>query len=84
MRELSKLPNIGRIVEMQLENAGIKTIEELKAVGSKAAWLKIRETDPSACIHRLYGLEGAIRGIKKSSLPEDVKHDLRDFFESYQ
>jgi len=84
MGELSKLPNIGKIVETQLENAGIKTIEKLKAVGSKEAWLKIRETDPSACIHRLYGLEGAIRGIKKSSLSEDVKNDLRDFFQSYR
>lgn len=80
MGELSKLPNIGPAVEEQLIRAGIRSKEELDACGSKDAWLRIQAFDPSACIHRLYSLEGAIRGIKKSQLPEDVKKDLKDFY----
>ena len=41
MGELSKLPNIGKVVEEQLNQVGIFTEEELKSVGAKQAWLKI-------------------------------------------
>lgn len=60
MGELSKLPNIGKKVEEQLVQAGIESIDKLKQMGSKSAWLKIQEIDKSACIHRLLALEGAI------------------------
>lgn len=58
MGELLKLPNIGKTVEDQLLQVGINTVEELKKIGAKAAWLKIQEMDESACIHRLMALEG--------------------------
>ena len=70
MEELSKLPNIGKAVEAQLIQVGIETPEALRQVGAKAAWLKIQEIDPSACIHRLLALEGAIQGVKKTGLPD--------------
>ncbi len=40
MGELSKLPNIGKKVEEQLIQVGINSVDELKKVGAKAAWLK--------------------------------------------
>ena len=73
MGELSELPNIGKIVEEQLNQVGIFTFEELKAVGAKQAWLKIQEIDSSACIHRLLALEGAIQGVKKKDLAPEMK-----------
>ena len=84
MGELSKLPNIGEVVENQLNEVGISTYKELKEIGSKEAWLRIKSIDDSACIHRLYSLEGAIRGIKKSKLPEDVKIELKYFYNNYK
>ena len=84
MGELSKLPNIGTVVEEQLREAGITTFDQLRAMGSKQAWLKIQEIDSSACIHRRYSLEGAIRGIKKAQLPPDVKEDLKDFYNHFK
>ncbi|GAA0795159.1 competence protein TfoX [Clostridium sp. AF19-22AC] len=84
MGELSKLPNIGEVVEEQLNQVGITTYEQLKEIGSKQAWLKIQSIDPSACIHRLYSMEGAIRGIKKTQLPADVKADLKDFYNHFK
>lgn len=82
MGELSQLPNIGKVVEAQLNEVGIYTYEQLKETGSKQAWLKIKAVDESACIHRLLSLEGAVRNIKKSQLPEEVKADLREFYQS--
>ena len=67
MGELSKLPNIGAVVEEQLNQVGINTYDQLKEMGSRQAWLKIKAIDDSACINRLYGLEGAVQGIKKAS-----------------
>ena len=70
MGELSKLPNIGKVVEEQLNQVGITTVDQLIDLGSKEAWLRIKAIDDSACINRLQGLEGAIQGIKKNDLPE--------------
>ncbi|MDD6042154.1 MAG: TfoX/Sxy family protein [Eubacteriaceae bacterium] len=81
MGELSKLPNIGKVVEEQLMLVGINDVEKLKEIGAKNAWLKIREIDESACINRLMALEGAIRGVKKTMLPDDVKDDLKEFYQ---
>ena len=84
MGELSKLPNIGKSVEEQLNQVGITSLEELKAVGAKNAWLKIQEIDESACIHRLMALEGAIHGVKKTMLPDEVKADLKEFYQEHK
>ena len=40
MGELSKLPNIGKTVEEQLNQVGINSADELKSIGAKEAWLK--------------------------------------------
>ena len=84
MGELSKLPNIGKAVEAQLIQVGIETTEALREIGAKAAWLKIQEIDPSACIHRLLALEGAIQGVKKSMLPDAVKAGLKAFYQEHK
>ena len=84
MGELSQLPNIGKTVEEQLVQVGINSIDELKKIGAKAAWLKIQEIDESACIHRLLALEGAIQGVKKTMLPYEVKADLKDFYQQHK
>lgn len=80
MGELSKLPNIGPMVEAQLCEVGVDTAEKLLETGAKAAWMKIRDIDHSACINRLYGLEGAVRGIPKKLLPDEVKAELKEFY----
>ncbi|WP_186567436.1 TfoX/Sxy family DNA transformation protein [Lawsonibacter celer] len=84
MGELSKLPNIGKVVEEQLMQVGINTADELKSTGAKAAWLKIQQIDESACINRLLALEGAIRGVKKTLIPEEVKADLKAFYQCHK
>lgn len=80
MSKLSDLPNIGKKLEEQLNEVGIETIEQLKEVGSKQAWLDIKAIDDSACINRLCALEGAIQEIRWHSLSEEVKRDLKEFY----
>lgn len=80
MCELSKLPNIGRVVEEQLNEVGINTYHELKNIGAEEAWLRIQKNDPSACINRLLALEGAIKKVKKNQLSDERKKELKDFY----
>ena len=80
MGELSKLPNIGTVVEKQLNDVGINTVDELINLGSKEAWLKIKEVDESACLNRLMALEGAIQNIRWHDLSDEDKQNLKDFY----
>lgn len=84
MGQLSKLPNIGKEVEKQLNEVGITTYEDLKSLGAEKAWLKIQEIDESACIHRLLALEGALLGIKKTLIPTERKEELREFYHAHK
>lgn len=81
MGELSKLPNIGKEVERQLNQVGIYTYDELKNIGTEQAWLKIQEIDKSACMNRLLAIEGALEGVKKIFLTDKRRSELKEFYE---
>ena len=80
MGRLSKLPNIGKVLEEQLNDVGINTADDLMDIGSKEAWLKIKDVDESACLNRLMALEGAIQNIRWHDLSDEDKDNLRDFY----
>ncbi len=82
MRQLQDLPNIGKVSEALLNEIGIHTPEELMNVGSKEAFHWIRQKDPTACLHMLYGLEGAVQGIKDTMLTAETKKELKEFYNS--
>lgn len=82
MGELQKLNNIGKELERQLNEIGIYTYDDLVNCGSTEAWLRIKAIDPSACINRLMGLEGAIQNIRWHNLSDKDKKYLKDFYES--
>lgn len=80
---LSEMPNIGKVTERQLIEAGIETPERLREVGAKDALLRIRlHSDPGACIRVLYSLQAAISGVREADLEAEVKADLLSFFRS--
>ena len=80
MGELCDLPNIGKKLETQLNKIGIENFEQLKRVGSKQAWLDIKSIDKSACINRLYAIEGAIQGVRWHTMSDQVKSELKEFY----
>lgn len=63
---------------------GISTCDELKNIGSRQAWLKIQKIDESACINRLMALEGAIQNVNKKMLSDEVKNDLKEFYQLHK
>jgi len=79
--ELENMPNVGPVLASNLRAVGIETPAELIGVGSKDAFARIRESeDPGACLHMLYGLEGAVQGIPDSRLSTADKDDLKSYF----
>ena len=43
MGDLADLPNIGPVVEKQLNDVGIFTYDDLRKTGAKEAWLMIKK-----------------------------------------
>lgn len=84
MGDLTKLPNIGAELQKQLFDAGITNEEELKKAGSREAWLRIKQRDPSACYMRLCSLEGAIQGIRWHNLDNSTKESLKEFYHKHK
>lgn len=80
MSRLSELPNVGKVLESNLQRIGVETPEQLQEMGSKEAFLRIRLHDCGACLHMLYGLQGAVEGIRDTQLNQDTKEDLKRFF----
>ena len=84
MSELSLLPNVGKVLERNLLKAGIETPEQLKAIGAEEAFNRIRmQVDPGACLHMLYGLQGAIDGMPDKYLPDNIKKRLQSFYKAF-
>ena len=84
MAELTSLMNIGKVIEKRLKSVDISTAEELKKVGSKEAFTRIKLRYPNICLVHLYSLEGAILGVKYHQLPEDTKQSLKDYSNSFR
>jgi DNA transformation protein len=82
MPGLTDLPNLGKVVEAQLERAGITTPSQLKRLGSVTAALRLEAVGVSVCVSKLCALEGAIRGIRWHSIPADERRALWKRFEA--
>jgi DNA transformation protein and related proteins len=78
--DLSKRINIGKDTERKLIEVGIDSFEKLEAFGSKQAFIRLQTIDEGACINLLYGLEGAIEGIKDKELSLEKKQELLQFY----
>lgn len=72
--------NIGKDTEAKLMQVGIDSYQKLVSIGSEGAFIRLQTIDPGACLSLLYGLEGAIEGIKWNELPLDKKQALQQFY----
>jgi len=79
MTDLTSLRNIGKEYERKLTSIGITTAEELKAIGSEEAFVRLKFRYPNVCTVHLYALEGAITDTEYNRLPDDVKQRLKKF-----
>ena len=79
MSDLTSMINIGKEMEKKLTTIGIDSPEKLIAVGSKQAFVKLKQAYPNVCLVHLYTLEGAICNTEYNCLSEDKKKELKEF-----
>ena len=80
LSNLSNQINIGKDTEAKLIQVGINSFEKLKSIGSEQAFIRLQSIDTGACLSLLYGLDGAIEGIKWNKLPSERKQALQQFY----
>ena len=69
-------------MEKKLRAVGICSAEELREVGSREAFLRLKTRYPNVCLVHLYTLQGAIEHIEYNRLPDEVKRGLKAFSDS--
>lgn len=79
MSELTSMMNIGKEMEKKLKAVGISSPEELTRLGSKQAFLQLKQEYPNVCLVHLYTLEGAICNTQYNCLSEEKKKELKKF-----
>jgi len=82
MSELTSLRNIGKEMAQKLKSVDIATAEQLKEIGSREAFTRLKLQMHNVCLVHLYALEGAITDREFNELPEDVKQNLKSFSDS--
>ena len=79
IEKLERMRNLGRISAARLRSVGISTPEDLKRVGAIEAYLRLRRAFPEAInVTALYALHGAVTGVRRYALSEEIKAALRD------
>ena len=75
---LTRLPNVGAVAALLLQQAGVETAEDLRQLGAVAAALRIRQIRPEdpPCRSLLAALEGAVRGVRWHAIPKAEREAL--------
>lgn len=60
--ELATLPNLGPKSAQMLASVGITTVDQLRALGSVAAYVKAKQAGQRVSLNLLWALEGALTG----------------------
>lgn len=82
MAYLTSMMNIGKEMEKKLTSIGIDCAEELIELGSKQAFVKLKEAYPQVCLVHLYTLEGAVTNTEFNNLSKEKKKELKEFSDS--
>ena len=78
---LTKLPNIGKVLAERLEKIGVSTQQELADLGSVEAVIRMQEENLDTCYSMLYALEGAIQGIRWHAIPKEERNLIKQNFD---
>lgn len=76
MTELEDLVNIGGALAVRLRDVGISDGEALSELGAFEATRRLEAAGAQDCTHTYLALEGAVRGVRWMSLPEETRREL--------
>ncbi|GAB2503598.1 TfoX/Sxy family protein [Arenimonas alkanexedens] len=76
MNSATKLRNIGPKSAAWLKQTGIRTHEDLIAVGALAAFVRVKRAGFKPSLNLLYALEGAILDCHWQEIPDERRSEL--------
>ena len=71
-----KLRNIGPKSAAQLRQVGVRTLDDLKALGSLEAYVKLKRAGFKPSLNLLYSLEGALLDCHWQQVPDERRSEL--------
>ena len=75
---IDDLRGIGPVTRSRLEDIGIRTLDDLRSIGSVEAYRRLKFMLPrQVSLNALYALEAALRACHWLDLPQDVKAALQ-------
>ena len=76
MSTTDRLKNVGPKSAAWLRQVGVRTMEDLSALGAVAAFIKVKRAGFKPSLNLLYALEGALLGCHWQQVPEDRRAQL--------
>lgn len=77
-RPRAQIKNMGKVSSEWLHDAGIHTLADVEDLGAVEAYKRVKALYPNrVSLNLLYGLQGALLGIRWNELPTDMKADLK-------
>lgn len=80
--ELARLRNLGPASARMLQDVGIHTAAQLRAVGAVAAFRMVAMAGHRPSLNLAYAIEGALRDLHWTGLPDEVRHSIRAALQS--
>jgi hypothetical protein len=71
-----KMRNIGPKSAAWLRQVGLRTLEDLNAVGTVEAFMRVKRAGFKPGLNLLYAIEGALRDCHWQEVPEERRHEL--------
>lgn len=82
--DIVALPNLGPKSQAMLAMAGITTADELRRLGSVAAYARVKETGVNASLNLLWAIEGALCNEPWQVIAKQHRTSLLLALDSYQ
>lgn len=76
MAATPKLRNIGPKSAAQLRQVGVRTLDDLRALGSLDAFVKLKRAGFKPSLNLLYSLEGALLDCHWQQVPDERRSEL--------
>jgi DNA transformation protein len=76
MSSTDRLKNVGPKSAAWLRQVGVRTQEDLQALGAVAAFIKVKRAGFKPSLNLLYALEGALLGCHWQQVPEERRGEL--------
>lgn len=81
---LATLPNLGPKSAQMLASVGITTVDQLRALGSVAAYVKAKRAGQRVSLNLLWALEGALTGVHWRDVAREQRTGLLMALEDHE